>query len=63
MNYKGHNREEKELFVQNVINDIDPRKEEREQFFNDYLLPPNGQSACDNIIAAILGEPPYDEIP
>lgn len=60
MYYKGCNREDIEQFVQNVINDIDPRKEEREQFFKDYLLPPHGRSACENIIAAILGEPPYD---
>ena len=51
-----------EKFVQNVIDDIDPRKEEREQFFKDYLLPPHGRSACENIIAAILGEYPYGNI-
>lgn len=62
MYYKGHNREDIEQFVQNVIDDIDPRKEEREQFFKDYLLPPNGRTACENIIAAILGESPYGNI-
>ncbi len=54
--YKGHNAEDIEQFVQNVINDIDPRKEERDKFFNDYLLPPNGKTACQNIIDSILGQ-------
>ena len=61
MYYKGRNCEDIEQFVQNVIDGIDPRKEEREQFFKDYLLPPNSRTACENIIAAILGEPPYDK--
>ena len=54
--------EEKDVlkFVQNVIDGVDTKKAEREQFFHDCLLPPNGRSASDNIIAAILGEPPYD---
>jgi len=50
-------------FVKNVIDGVDPRKAEREQFFHDCLLPPNGRSARDNIIAAILGEPPYNKQP
>ena len=54
--YKGHNAEDIEQFVQNVIHDIDPRKEERDKFFNDYLLPPSGKTACQNIIDSILGQ-------
>ena len=54
--YKGNNAEDIEQFVQNVIHDIDPRKEERDKFFNDYLLPPNGKTACQNIIDSILGQ-------
>ena len=50
-------------FVRNVINGVDTKKAEREQFFHDYLLPPNGRSASENIIAAILGEPPYNDEP
>ena len=30
-------------------------KEERDKFYNDYLLAPDGNSASDNIINAILG--------
>lgn len=54
--YKGNNAEDIEQFVQNVIHDIDSRKEERDKFFNDYLLPPNGKTACQNIIDSILGQ-------
>lgn len=53
--YKGHNLDEIELFVNNVIHGVDPMKEKRQHFFNEYLLPPNGKSACDNIIDRILG--------
>jgi len=42
-----------------VVAGIDPRRDEREDFFNAHLLPPNGRTATENIIAAILGEPPY----
>ena len=59
--YIGKTREDVEKFIQNVIDGIDPRKEEREAFYNKYLLPPNNRTASENIIAAILGEPPYDK--
>ena len=52
--YKGHNLDEIELFVNNVIHGVDLMKEKRQHFFNEYLLPPNGKSACDNIIDRIL---------
>lgn len=54
--YKGRNLDEIEEFVQNVIHGIDPMKEQREQFFQEYLLPPNGKTACKNIIDMILGD-------
>lgn len=53
--YKGNSLHEIETFIEHVINDIDPRCKEREQFFKDYLLPPNGKTACENIIDSILG--------
>lgn len=55
--YKGSNLNEVEGFVQNVIHGIDPMKVQREQFFQEYLLPPHGKSACENIIDCILGRP------
>lgn len=54
--YKGQNKEDVERFIKNVISGYDPMRSEREQYFNEYLLPPNGKSACDNIIDAILGQ-------
>lgn len=53
--YKGHNIQEVEHFILDVIHDVDPLCEEREKFFHDYLLPPNGKTACENIIESILG--------
>ena len=43
-------------FILDVINGIDPLKEEKEKFYNDSLTPPNGKTACENIINSILGE-------
>lgn len=58
-----HGKDDVLKFVQNVIKGVDTKKAEREQFFHDCLLPPNGRSASDNIMAAILGEPPYNNDP
>ena len=54
LHYKGHTKEDIEEFILNVINDIDPKAEEREIFFNKYLLPPDGKKASENIINSIL---------
>ena len=56
LHYKGHCEEDIEAFINNVIEGKDEMKEARERFYNDYLLPPNGNSASGNIIKAILGE-------
>ena len=53
--YKGKSVDDVEQFVVNVVNAIDPKREEREHFFQKYLLLPDDKSACDNIIKAILG--------
>lgn len=53
-------KEEIEAFINDVIEGRDPRRQEREELFNRYFLPPMGRSACDNIIETILGnEAPY----
>ena len=54
--YIGKTTEDINLFIKNVISGIDPRREEREQFYKQYLLPPGGNSACYNIINSLLGE-------
>ena len=56
MHYKGHNEEDIEQFIKDVINGNDPMKEQREFFYNKYLLPPKGLKASENIINTILGE-------
>jgi len=59
LHYKATKIDEIEEFIQNVIQGKDPMRTEREQFYNDCLLPPNGKTACQNIINAILGEEEY----
>lgn len=61
LHYKGHTKEDIEQFIQNVIDGIDPMKEEREKFYNEHLIPPYGKTACQNIINAILGEEEYKD--
>lgn len=43
-----------DAFVERLINKEDKKQKERRQFFNDYLYPPFGRTACDNIIESIL---------
>jgi hypothetical protein len=59
LHYKAKKHAEIEQFIINVINGLDPMAPERQQFFDEYLLPPNGKSACENIINSILGEAEY----
>ena len=59
LHYKASNKIEIEKFIQNVIEDKDPMRMKREQFYNECLLPPNGKTSCQNIINAILGEEEY----
>lgn len=56
LHYKGRCVSDIESFVSDVINGYDPLKEQRSSFKKKYLIPPNGRSACDNIILSILGE-------
>jgi len=59
LHYIGKNKADIEQFILNVIEDKDIMKGERKEFVDKYLTPPNGKSACDNIIHAILGEEEY----
>ena len=59
LHYKGHSENDIEQFILNVINNFDPLKENRIDYFKNYLLPPNGKTACENIINAILGTKEY----
>lgn len=60
--YIGNTKQEIEDFVVNVINGVDTMKKRRLEFMNNYLLPPNNRTACDNIIDAILGNGIYKNI-
>lgn len=40
----------------------DSKNEEREEFYQSYLVPPHGKSASQNIMNAILGEEEYKSI-
>lgn len=43
-----------EEFIENVVSDNDVNKRQRTIFYNKYLIPPFGKSACQNIIDCIL---------
>ena len=51
--YKAYNEQDIEQFIQNVINDVDPLKEQRTKFVNDVLMP-KGAMPSENIINDII---------
>ena len=55
LHYKGNSQKDIEAFILDVINDVDPLKEKRVEFKEKNLLPPNGRTACENIMDSILG--------
>ena len=59
LHYKGYKKEDIERFINDVIKGYDPFKEQRDIFVQTYLTPPNGKTACENIINAILGQEEY----
>ena len=56
LHYKGKTREDIESFILDVIDEKDPLKEKRARFKEQNLIPPNGKTACENIIDSILGK-------
>lgn len=57
--YHGYNEKEIEQFVVNLINGVDSMNDARLDFYNNYLIPPHGKTASQNIINAILGVEDY----
>ena len=55
LHYKGKTEEDVEQFIQNVIAGVDEMKNLRVEFKEQYLLPPNHKTACENIVEEILG--------
>lgn len=52
--YQGRNEEQIEQFIQEVvIGGKDPMKEQRDKFYDSYLMPPNGLLPSENITEAI----------
>ena len=56
LHYKGKSVADIDRFIRDVIAGDDPLKEKRAAFKQQHLLPPNGRSACENIIHSILGD-------
>ena len=56
LHYRGDNEQAIEQFIVDVVKGVDPMKKQREEFFMKHLTPKGGQTACQNIINAILGE-------
>ena len=56
LHYHGKSHEDIERFILDVIRGEDPLKEERTAFRASCLYPPNGKTACENIMNEILGE-------
>jgi CDP-glycerol glycerophosphotransferase (TagB/SpsB family) len=59
LHYKAKTKAEIEQFINNVINGVDPLRAQRLKFREENLVTPNGKTACENIINAILGEAEY----
>ena len=55
LHYIGKSEQDIEQFINNVINGVDTKRDERLSFYKENLLPPYGKAASDNIINAILG--------
>ena len=56
LHYKARTNDEIERFVMDVIEGKDPLFDKRQLFKQEKLLPPNGKTACENIIDSILGK-------
>lgn len=54
LHYKGKCADDIDRFIQDVIDGNDPQREKRAAFKQQHLLPPNGRTACENIIRSIL---------
>ena len=54
LHYLGRSAKEIEAFITNIIEGKDDLKNARERFYQECLLPPNGNHASDNIINSIL---------
>lgn len=56
LHYHAKNHNDIEQFIIDVIRGKDEKKKDRELFYAQYLIPPGGKSACENVIDALLSE-------
>lgn len=56
LHYKGKSASDIERFIEDVINGYDPLYRQRILFKKQWLLPPNGKTACENIANCIIGK-------
>lgn len=54
LHYILHNISEVEAFIQNVLKDIDPKRPDRELFYDEVLKSPNDKSVAQNTYESIL---------
>lgn len=54
VHYKAYNEDDIEHFLQNVINEVDPLKDLRNQHYVDCLLPPHEKKPSENIFRDII---------
>lgn len=52
----GKNSDDIENFIKRVIEEKDVKVNKRQEYIRQYLLPPGGRTASENIINSILGE-------
>ena len=56
LHYIGHDESEIRHFIEHqVLGGDDPMRPQREQFYSDYLLPPNRRSVAQNIMDDLVG--------
>lgn len=60
---RGSTREDIEAFMQSVLKGEDPYADVRASFRQEWLLPPHGRTAAENIVDCILGHEPYTSAP
>lgn len=54
--YHALNEEDIVVFINNLLYSIDPMRINRQDFFNKFLIPPNQQSASQNIVDDLITE-------
>ncbi|ADQ13543.1 CDP-glycerol--poly(glycerophosphate) glycerophosphotransferase [Halanaerobium hydrogeniformans] len=48
--YTGYNKKDIKNFIEDVINEKDKKEKSRREFYNKYLIPPDGNKASKNIM-------------